>query len=217
MDGEVLKKDLDTDKEPELRDIAARPCADPAEYIVREFDNIVFFDKPAFMHTDIQRPEDPLTMQDVLNSYSTDFALISRLDHTTDGVIAAVRRGFFVFETKKVYLAYVSGVMTEQVTVDRLIDADKKKKVAVLDEPGGHSTLFTPVSSKNGMTLVRAEMEKAARHQLRAYLAHQGHPIIGDILYGGQPHERVMLHCKETFVNRFPGISNITDKFINSI
>ncbi len=105
--------------------------------------------------------------------------------------------------------------MKDTVTIDNLIDADKKeKKVKVLDRSGGYRTKFTPLEFKDGFTLVQAEMAMAARHQLRAYLAHLGHPIVGDFVYGDGGHERVMLHCKETFVNGFPGASNLTKDFI---
>lgn len=211
--GQTVTKDLDDDSDPVLTAAAERPEVNPADYIVREFENLVFFDKPAFMHTDLQKPDDPLTMHDVLAAFSPDFEFISRLDYTTDGVICAVRKDFFVFETKKVYLAFVDGEMKEKTVMDNLIDADKKKKVRVLDEPGGYKTVFTPLSFENGRTLVQAEIEKAARHQLRAYLAHLGHPIVGDALYGGSEHTRIMLHCRETYVNRFPGISKLTEKF----
>jgi 23S rRNA-/tRNA-specific pseudouridylate synthase len=217
LNGSIIKKDLDyTDGELELSADTKRPEVNPLDYVAREFDNLVFFDKPAFIHTDLQKPDDPLTMHDILRAYSDEFGYISRLDYTTDGVICAVRNGFFVFETKKVYLALTSGHFEKQLTVDNKIDADKRRRVKVLDEQGGYSTLFTPVKKIGENTLVQAEIEKAARHQLRAYLSHLGHPIVGDELYDGTPHDRVMLHCKETYVNRFPGASNLTEKFIDS-
>ncbi|ADD67956.1 pseudouridine synthase [Denitrovibrio acetiphilus DSM 12809] len=215
LDGIVTTKDLDSDEGfLELTAETKRPDVTPADYIVKEFDHIVFFDKPAFMHTDLQKPDDPITMTDVIMAYSNEFSFISRLDYTTDGVIAAVRDDFFVFETRKVYLAHVEGKIEKPFVMDNLIDADKRRKVRVLEKPGGYKTTFTPVSFENGLTLVRAEMENASRHQLRAYLAHKGHPILGDELYGGTAADRIMLHCKETYVNRFPGISCLTDNFI---
>ncbi|MBL8899610.1 MAG: RNA pseudouridine synthase, partial [Planctomycetes bacterium] len=32
-------------------------------------------------------------------------------------------------------------------------------------------------------------------HQLRVHLAHLGHPILGDRLYGGPEHARLLLHA----------------------
>lgn len=215
VDGETIKKDPETESDNiVLNAVTKRPDADFSKYLIREFDNLVFFDKPSFMHTDLQKPDDPLTMEDVLSAYSEDFEYISRLDYTTDGVICAVRKGFFVFETKKVYLAYVKGEFKDEITMDNKIDAEKRKAVRVLSEPGGYPAKFTPIEYKAGCTLVRAEVENAARHQLRAYLAHIGHPIIGDGLYGDGGFSRILLHCKETFVNRFPGISELTENFI---
>ncbi|PLX69912.1 MAG: hypothetical protein C0603_02965 [Denitrovibrio sp.] len=215
LDGVIVKKDEDIESgNLSLAKEFERPECNPSDYIVTEFENLVFFDKPAFMHTDLQKPDDPLTMQDVLHQFSHDFKFISRLDYTTDGIICAVREDFFVFDTKKIYLAYVHGEMKDIATIDNLIDADKKKKVKVLDQAGGHKTTFTPLEFKDGYTLVQAEMVMAARHQLRAYLAYLGHPIVGDFVYGDGGHKRVMLHCKETFVNGFPGASNLTKDFI---
>jgi len=218
LDGVVTMKDLDSDEgKLELKAETKRPEPDPKEYIAKEYDYIVYFDKPIGMHTDLQKPDDPLTMEDILREYGKDYKFISRLDYTTDGIISAVWEGFFIFETRKVYLALVHGHLEKEVTMDNVIDADKKRKVKVTDATGGYKTLFTPVEKYGSCTLVRCEMENAARHQLRAYLAHIGHPIVGDDMYGECGGERIMLHCKETYLNRFPGISKQTDNFINSI
>jgi len=217
LDGSPVKKDKEyADGELALSVQTERPKVDPSEYIAREFDHIVYFDKPAFMHSELHKPDDPITMEDVLNSYSDEFEFITRLDYMTDGVITAVRRGFFVFETKKEYLAYVEGEMENTVIIDKLIDVSRKQ-VRVSDESGGYTTKITPIEYKDGFTLVSCEFEKGVRHQLRAYLSHLGHPIVGDHLYGNGDYYRVMLHCKATYANRFPGESKITDDFINSI
>lgn len=218
VDGSTVTKDLDSDEGlVELKAEMKRPEPNLAEYMVKEYDYIVYFDKPAGMHTDLQKPDDPVTMEDVLRQFLPDFSFVSRLDYTTDGVIAAVWDGFFIFETKKIYLALVHGEFKETVQMDNIIDADKKRKVRVTEDKGGNMTTFTPLEKYGSCTLVKCEMENAARHQLRAYLAHLGHPIYGDDLYGKSGGERVMLHCKETYINRFPGISKLTDDFINSI
>lgn len=218
LNGSKVKKDLEFEGgELELAVVTERPKVDPSEYIAREFDHIVYFDKPAFMHSELQKPDDPLTMQDVLNAYSDEFEFITRLDYMTDGVITAVRKGFFIFETKKEYLAFVEGEFNEQVMIDNKIDVSRKNSVKVTEEKGGYETLLTPIEYKDGFTLVKCEFEKGVRHQLRAYLSYLGNPIYGDPVYGKGDYFRVMLHCKATYANRFPGVSKITDDFINSI
>jgi 23S rRNA-/tRNA-specific pseudouridylate synthase len=218
INGNIIKKDKEyTDGELALSVETERPKVDPSQYIVREFDHIVYFDKPAFMHSERHKPDDPLTMQDVLEAYSKDFEFITRLDYMTDGVITAVQKGFFVFETKKEYLAYVEGEFAETVEINKLIDVSRKNKVVVTEEEGGYKTVLTPVEYKDGFTLVKCEFEKGVRHQLRAYLSYLGNPIVGDPLYGSGEYYRVMLHCKATYANRFPGISKLTEDFINSM
>ncbi|HXS17318.1 MAG TPA: RNA pseudouridine synthase, partial [Polyangiaceae bacterium] len=61
--------------------------------------------------------------------------------------------------------------------------------------------------AKSAVTHVRVIEQRASRalcevtlstgrpHQIRASLAHLGTPVVGDALYGGAPHERVLLHA----------------------
>ena len=59
-------------------------------------------------------------------------------------------------------------------------------------------TRFRPVSSRGGLTLVEAELGSGRRHQIRVHLAHLGHPIVGDALYGGERCESgLLLHAHE--------------------
>ncbi len=44
--------------------------------------------------------------------------------------------------------------------------------------------------------LVELSLETGKKHQIRAQLAHEGFPIVGDRLYGGEPAARLMLHCE---------------------
>lgn len=42
--------------------------------------------------------------------------------------------------------------------------------------------------------LVRANLFTGRTHQIRVHLSYSGFPILGDVLYGGKPEKRVMLH-----------------------
>ena len=68
-------------------------------------------------------------------------------------------------------------------------------------------THFTLKKRKNGLLLLQAELKSGRKHQIRAHLAAQKMPILGDILYGGADHveigdasfsvARPMLHARK--------------------
>jgi len=51
------------------------------------------------------------------------------------------------------------------------------------------------------ISLIEVTLEKAARHQVRAFSAYLNHSIIGDKLYNGLPFERLCLHCFKYTIN----------------
>jgi 23S rRNA (cytosine1962-C5)-methyltransferase len=53
------------------------------------------------------------------------------------------------------------------------------------------------VERRGERALVALEPETGRTHQLRVQLAHEGAPIAGDLLYGGEPAPRLMLHAHE--------------------
>ena len=46
-------------------------------------------------------------------------------------------------------------------------------------------------------SLVELKPFTGRTHQLRVHLEELGHPIVGDVLYGGQEAERLFLHARE--------------------
>jgi len=56
--------------------------------------------------------------------------------------------------------------------------------------PGGKPcrTLFHTLACTNSYSLLLAELQTGRRHQIRAHLAHLGHPLIGDKIYSHDGH-----------------------------
>jgi len=171
-------------------------------FFIKQTPNILFLYKPPFMHTERITPFDPLTLQDIVKNEFSGYRLISRLDFETDGVIAAVKN-LPEYSTRKQYLAFISGKLTESMKLSYKIDASHRKNVKVLNKRGENEIVFTPIKyfkddSGENITLITASLDYASRHQIRAYCAHIGMPIVGDTLYGNRGHKRMLLHCKYT-------------------
>jgi 23S rRNA pseudouridine1911/1915/1917 synthase len=133
--------------------------------------------------------------------------LLHRLDTQTSGLLVAARSAS-VFEhlrgelragrLAKRYLAVIPGEGLDDLgTIDAPIAPDRanRKRVRVGPDIQDHRgarrarTRYRVLARKSHFALVEVEVSHAYRHQVRAHLAFIGHPIAGDILYGGEPVE----------------------------
>jgi 23S rRNA pseudouridine1911/1915/1917 synthase len=135
--------------------------------------------------------------------------IVHRLDRATSGVMICAKstealswlqKQFAQRRTKKTYLAVVKGSMSpEAAIIDMPIERNPKAPATFrVGEQGkpAKTTYRTLVSGKTH-SLVELKPETGRTHQLRVHLAHQGHPIVGDTFYGGQPADRLYLHAAE--------------------
>jgi 23S rRNA pseudouridine1911/1915/1917 synthase len=120
----------------------------------------------------------------------TSGALLAARDTVTfDALRDALRRG----HVDKHYLALCRGLVEAPAVIEAPIDADPadRRRVRVHDKgaapPAARHARTEIVSAKRGegMSLVDARARTGARHQVRAHLAHVGHPLAGDARYGG--------------------------------
>lgn len=131
--------------------------------------------------------------------------LVNRLDRETSGVTVAAKSREAagelgrLFETRQVtkeYLAVVHGHPREdRFTIEAPLGKDTGSPVAVKDgvRPDG-APAMTRVEVvrrfRRGdapFALVRPVPETGRKHQIRIHLAHAGHAIVGDKIYGGDP------------------------------
>lgn len=122
-----------------------------------------------------------------------------RLDADTSGIVLAARTrpawldlrdSFSRGAVEKEYLALVAGLPPSSGEIDApLVQAGKRARVAGdrdLD-PQPALTRFQLLAHGDGVALVRALSTSGRMHQIRVHLAHLGHPLVGDELYGGPP------------------------------
>jgi 23S rRNA pseudouridine1911/1915/1917 synthase len=142
------------------------------------------------------------------------FHLVNRLDRETSGLVLvaktdaialALRRLWESRQVEKNYLAIVHGAMAwEHYLIEACLGKDLESRVAIKDcvRADGASARtecwvekrfkksFSASDSEaetgsKEFTLLRVRPETGRKHQIRIHLAHHGHPIVGDKLYGG--------------------------------
>ena len=204
-------------------DLGPIPQPDLELSVLAERSGLLAFDKPAGM------PSQPLDYEETgtavnaaLGRYpelgavgrgGLEPGLLHRLDIQTSGVLvfastdASWQSARELFETGRVtkrYLALVHGRLAEAGELGlRLAQAGPRARVV---ERGGRvaHTRWQPIRAGADRSLVRLEMPTGVTHQIRATLAHLGHPIIGDRLYGSNSDEpRHWLHAEWIRVGDF--------------
>lgn len=137
--------------------------------------------------------------------------LLNRLDQPVSGlVLAALNQdaadNYAAWQNqgavRKHYLAVVSGQVTETMEIRFDLDTAKRRKVRVMSQEEPDALRWTRVfpakyREASDESLVRVEIHKGRRHQIRAHLAAAGHPVKYDPLYGTGPDQGwiYLHHC----------------------
>lgn len=171
-----------------------------SDYLLYLDDNYVFLYKPPFIHSERLHIDDDLTVSDIYKNFP-EYSPLSRLDYEADGIIGMIYKDTQLNNISKSYYAFVNGEFPEYIKLSKKIDADNKKKVKVLDDDTGFPAVMKKIKFNGKISLIEVTLEKAARHQVRAFSAYLNHSIIGDKLYNGLPFERLCLHCFKYTIN----------------
>ncbi len=208
----------------EARDWMPVPGDVPGASVLFVDDFVAVLDKPADVHTEPHRPGERGTLAGYLRwkfppvteiSSLPGLTLLTRLDYATSGAVPAglsseamnfLSREREKGQIRKVYYCLVSGHIGGELTLSFRIEAEGGKTVRVKTEARDPDpkrwTTVTPVRWDDSVTLVRAEISRGKRHQIRAHLAAAGYPVMGDRRYSAVPPEgagkrRLMLHAAE--------------------
>ena len=144
--------------------------------------------------------------------------VVHRLDVDTSGALllateqsvwARLRGGFIDHRVDKRYVALVVGRFEKARRLDLSLEITRHQPAHVEVREGGRlCRLYArPLQLFANATLIDVKLETGFLHQIRATMAHLGHPVLGDAEYGGSgagmPIEvpRQMLHAAKLDVD----------------
>lgn len=180
--------------------------------IIYEDQELMVFDKPADMPVHPARHHQLDTLANVFSAImrkrgeTRPFRALNRLDRDTSGLCAVAKTAHSAFRLGKIlekkYWAVIPGRMeppegTIDLPIARIDPVDILRTVSPEGQPA--VTHYRTLAYANGLSLLRIRLETGRTHQIRVHFSYLGHPLEGDVRYGGDPHlfSRQALHCAE--------------------
>ena len=191
---------------PEPREVDVAPTEMPLD-IVYEDQDVVVINKPKglVVHPAAGHTDDTLVngllyaMGDDLSGINGELrpGIVHRIDKDTSGLLAVAKNDFahriLASQLKdhtmaRTYELVVCGSFREDSgTVNAPIGrhpSDRKKMCVTPRNSKEAVTHWEVVKRYRGYTHVRCRLETGRTHQIRVHMAHIGHPILGDTVYG---------------------------------
>ena len=191
---------------PEPKETDIVPTEMPLD-IVYEDEDVLVLNKPKglVVHPAAGHQDDTLVngllyaLGDQLSGINGELrpGIVHRIDKDTSGLLAVAKNDYahvmLASQLKdhtmaRTYECIVCGNLNEDSgTVDAPIGRHPtdRKKMCVTERNSRHAvTHWEVIARYRGYTHVRCKLETGRTHQIRVHMAHIGHPILGDTVYG---------------------------------
>ncbi|MEK4228502.1 RluA family pseudouridine synthase [Solibacillus sp. FSL H8-0538] len=186
--------------------------------ILYEDEALLVIDKPPYMNTIPSREHPAGSVANFVYGYfleqqiASTVHIVTRLDRDTSGLMCIAKHRHIhhlMSEQQKAgavhreYEALVHGIVRQ--AKQSIIAPIGRKETSIIerevrgDGQFAHTdvTLLKLLSEPQPMSQIRLKLYTGRTHQIRVHMAHIGHPLVGDELYGGSREllDRQALHC----------------------
>ena len=185
--------------------------------VIHEDEHLLVLDKPAGL---VVHPAPGHWSGTLLNGLLAHHAsaaslaragIVHRLDKDTSGVmvvgktlqaVTALSRAIAAREVHRQYLALAHGTLVPpSQRIDAPIGRDPVSRIrmAVVAQGKPARTDVETLGAAGGISALRCTLHTGRTHQIRVHLAHAGHPLVADAVYGGKPAlglQRQALHAR---------------------
>lgn len=192
-----------------------KATAPPALAVVLRDEWLAVVDKPPGLPCQSERSQDAATLEaQAQRTLGRSTRLMHRLDKEASGLVllavtararAPLQAAFDRGAVDRRYVAVVDGELRGEGRIRLRISrhpTDRRLRVALPEQAdaGKPATSRYRVvghgrTGERAITAVELQLDTGRTHQLRAHLAGIGHPIVGDVAYGGPSFERLCLHA----------------------
>lgn len=175
--------------------------------IIYEDEYIIVVHKEAGIATQTKKLTEKDLVSEIKNHLGQDkyLGIIHRLDQNVEGLLVFAKDSKSAADLSKQlqekifnkdYIAKVSGEITdkEHTLIDYLLSDPKQNYTKVVDKAvkgAKRSELSYEKLDDPGYIIVH--LKTGRKHQIRVQLSNAGHPIVGDVKYGGLKNDRLCL------------------------